>query len=64
MGGVATVQRDCVALNINLQPHVVLLLMKFFFHLKEKKEKKKKSTKTKMVTHGKEIKKERKCLLL
>lgn len=34
MGGVATVQREGVAININLQPYVVLLFMDFFFHPK------------------------------
>lgn len=38
MGGVATVQREGVAININLHPYVILLFTEsLFFHLEQKK---------------------------
>ena len=38
MAGVATVQREGLVININLQPYVILLFTEFlFFHLKQKK---------------------------
>lgn len=47
MGGVATVQREGVAININLHSYVILLFTEFLlFHLKQKKKEKQNKTKT------------------
>lgn len=62
MAGVATVQREGLVININLQPYVILLFTEFLFsHLKQKK-KKWHQTKTGQ-TVGKETKEEKMCLL-
>lgn len=48
MGGVATVQREGVAININLHSYVILLFTEFLlFHLKQKKKIKTKQAKQK-----------------
>lgn len=46
MGGAATVRREGVAINIHLQPYVILLFMEIFFVLKEKTSTKTKNGKT------------------